>query len=216
VDRHSNAPMVATSALCMWVLLWPLFASRTNVTFAAVVPDQRDSASSTGRIAMAQQGGLSQGPNTPLGVIDGAKDSELVPDELAYHSLLAATALSDLQSPEQRAFIRARIARIGFSKADADSYELALIGLRLRDQLDQIAREMKSLAAALDGPQSYVAKDALLKLRDHQLSTMRDAAVIVRNALTRDGAYILDAHVREEAKAQLKLLSPGRMNSPAR
>jgi hypothetical protein len=197
----------------MCALLWPLFAARTNVTFAAVVSDQPDSALRAGRIAMAQQGGLSQGPNTSLAVIDGAKDPELVPDELAYHRLLAATALSDQQSPEQKVFIRARIARIGLSKADTASYELTLSRLRLREQLDQIAREMKSLAAALDGPQSYVAKDALRKLRDHQLSTMRDAAVIVRNALTRDGAYILDAHVREEAKAQLKLLSPGRMNS---
>lgn len=139
--------------------------------------------------------------------VDGKTEPELVPDAYAYRHLFAATAMSDALTPEQMAFVRARVRRIGLSGLDRASYETALSRLRVRDELARIEEERKLLTRDRGTAMSAAVAGTLGRLRDQEKDLLARAYSEVLRGLSAEGAATLDAHVRLVVKRQIKILS---------
>jgi len=61
-------------------------------------------------------------PADPPGTIDGAKNPEMMPDEVAYGLVFLAVAEPMQSTPEQEARPRAKIGRAGMSKLDTEAF----------------------------------------------------------------------------------------------
>ena len=139
--------------------------------------------------------------------VDGKTDPDLVPDAYAYRHLLAATAMSDTLTPNQAAFVRARVRRIGLSAVDEASYEATLVQMRLRDELSRIEKERKALTRDRVTAMSAAAAGMLATLRNQERSLLASAHSDILRGLSAEGAARLDAHVRQVVKRQIKILS---------
>jgi hypothetical protein len=138
--------------------------------------------------------------------VDGSKTPHLIPDDYAYHHLLAATAISGSHTPGQLLWIRARIKRIGFSEFDAARFEATLSGIGLGDELRRISKERVALSArARDG--DPIAAKKLRELHDWQQQLIRDAKTRVIAALSPEGVALFKEHIRDTVKRHVKILS---------
>lgn len=140
--------------------------------------------------------------------VDGKTEPELVPDAYAYRHLFAATAMSDALTPDQTAFVRARVRRIGLSDPDRASYEAALSRVRVRDELARIEEDRKLLTRdRVTTTSAAAARASLGSLRNQEKELLARAHREVLRGLTAGGAATLDAHVRLVVKRQIKILS---------
>lgn len=146
--------------------------------------------------------------------VDGRTDPELVPDEYAYRHLLAATALSEKLTPEQRAFVRARVRRIGLSDLDRAAYEAGLQRAGVRDELARIDEERKALTRDRTTALAASAAGTLAHLRSQEEDVLVRARQEVLRGLSSAGAAVLDSHVRLVVKRQIRILT-GPAHGPA-
>jgi hypothetical protein len=138
--------------------------------------------------------------------VDGSKTPHLIPDEYAYHHLLAATAISGSHTPGQLLWIRARIKRIGFSEFDAARFEATLSGIGLGDELRRLSKERVALSAKARNGDPTAAKK-LRELHDGQQQLTRDATARVIAALSPEGVVRFNEHIRDTVKRHVKILS---------
>lgn len=136
--------------------------------------------------------------------VDGGKTPELISDDAAYQLFLAATALSDKQSPNIKKFVRQRIERIGLSRRDALYYEEELHQLRLRDELDRIETEQKSLGEAARA-NAAVALNRLGSLRLEKMDRLNYAKNRLAAGLSVEGKAILTSYIQSTVKKQIRL-----------
>lgn len=139
--------------------------------------------------------------------VDGRFEPELVPDAYAYRHLLAATALSDSLTADQTAFVRARIRRIGLSALDRASYEVTLERVGLRDELARIQDERKTLTRDRVTALSAVADGRIAALRARERQALARSQQELLRGLSAEGAAVLDTHVKQVVKRQIKILS---------
>lgn len=134
----------------------------------------------------------------------GRDNPELIPDDVAYRHLLAATAPSDQHDVKQKALLRARMAKIGLTERDARHYEDTLRNARVRDELTRIAENRKSLepSAAQRLPSTA---GRLRVLREEEDNLLRDARQLVVQGLTPEGAATLDKYVQTFVKTNIRI-----------
>jgi hypothetical protein len=75
----------------------------------------------------------------PPGTIDGPKNPELIPDDVAYRVLLLAIAEPEDASPEQKARARAKIVRAQLSEDDEVLF--LTMATQYKTQIDSLAAQ---------------------------------------------------------------------------
>jgi hypothetical protein len=146
-------------------------------------------------------------PAYPPGTIDGAKDPELIPDDVAYRLLFLAVAEPDHPTPEQSARARAKLRAAQLSEDDLKNIILAIASdyKRARDALDAQAQNLQlQFPLAHLNPRSVEGHELaqLAKKRD-QLAL--DAVASLQNRLSSEGFRSLKRHI-ETVKRHIKLI----------
>ena len=137
--------------------------------------------------------------NQPLPVvIDGAVTPEKIPDDLAYHHFINALGAPDHPTLKRAARQQGLLTKTGLSGRDKAALVGAVTSVQERLNAVRQHRQLVAHGAALP-PEDVKAirgeEDDLVRLaRDH-----------IRGALTREGQSRLDAHIREHAKAHIKI-----------
>jgi hypothetical protein len=140
----------------------------------------------------------------PPGTIDGAKNPELIPDDVAYRLVLLAVAEPEDASDAQKARFRAKIAPAGLNEADTEAFRLILAALQkqldaLNAQANQIlARDPMPLAGTPDYQQ-------LVELSKQRQPVFAEAMSALPARLSADGVAKLQAYVQNE-KRRMKYL----------
>jgi hypothetical protein len=127
----------------------------------------------------------------PPGTIDGAKNPELIPDDVAYRLIFIAFAEAEDATAEQKARALGKINPIGFSSDDADAF-LRLMG--------QFYTGMAAIEAQLT--QIY-QRSPILSPYSTDAATVRDLAN-QREKLIADTIAALPARLSSEGVAQLQ------------
>ena len=171
--------------------------SGQNAAPAAVVPDNPcyDSVSVAPQLAPAQ----TAAPDPP-DTIDGAKNPELIPDDVAYRLIFLAIAEPEDAPPERLALARDKIAPTGLSENDTQAFLLLLTGFR---------KQFDALNAQEDGifkrnfavhPLSTDAEQ-LRTLRTRRLQLIADTIAALPARLSDEGFAKLQEHVQREKRS---------------
>jgi hypothetical protein len=99
-------------------------------------------------VARAQTAGTSQTavpPSDPPGTIDGAKNPELIPDDVALRMIILAVAEPADAPPEAQARARAKLNAMALSEEDATAFLSLLEGFRA--QADPIGKQAADIWA---------------------------------------------------------------------
>lgn len=131
----------------------------------------------------------------PPGTIDGAKNPELIPDDVAYRLVLLAVAEPEDATDAQKTRFRAKIAPAGLSEQDTEALRLILAALQkeldaLNAQANQIlARDPLPLAGTPDYQQ-------LVDLSKQRQPVFAEAMSALPARLSVDGVAKLQTYVR--------------------
>jgi tRNA-binding EMAP/Myf-like protein len=144
-------------------------------------------------------------PADPPGTIDGAKNPEMIPDDVALRMIVLAVAEPTNASEEQKQRARAKIASIGLSDEDAAAF-LALLA-QFQDEVDAVDKRVAEIyqATPFPDPASTVYKELVdLGNQKDQLATDAVAAIpakLSQNGLTKLGAFL------PQAKRGMKIIA---------
>lgn len=142
----------------------------------------------------------------PPGTIDGAKNPELIPDDVAYRVLLLAIAEPEDASPEQKARARAKIVRAQLSEDDEVLF--LTMATQYKTQIDSLAAQ----AAQITNGIALVHPDSVQGRQLSQLGRQQDQVLVntiaaLKSRLSVGGSEKLDAHV-QSIKRKMKLYPP--------
>ena len=143
-------------------------------------------------------------PTDPPGTIDGAKNPELIPDDVAYRLVLLAVAEREDATDAQKARFRAKIASAGLNAEDTEALRLILAAFQkqldaLNAQANQIlARDPLPLAGTPDYQQ-------LVELSKQRQPVFAEAMSALPARLSVGGLAKLQAYV-QNAKRGMKYL----------
>jgi hypothetical protein len=183
---------ISVAASTNYVVAW-----RDSVSMDAA-PQSSKQTFNTAPLGFAQQVGR-QHATTPTKlpvVVDGRTRPELIPDWLAYHQLITASAIPTSASPQQINLRDARLKSMGFSQQDRDAYIAALSNVR--EELDQVAADQEMWT--VDTPTAIAMRKALRGRRDQILE---DTRVRLQTSLTSDGTIRLNSFVQNQWKRGL-------------
>ncbi len=136
-------------------------------------------------------------------VVDGSKDPELIPDDLAYRHFLLALAEHGTPTTEEARRREARLNPVGLSVSDHDELIDQLHGVR--EELDSIQMSRQSGFASQTLTES--ARTALFtSLRSREQILLDNAVASLRANLSSQGMAQLDAYVRGHVKAHITML----------
>jgi hypothetical protein len=102
-----------------------MFSHRATPFFLALLILALPFLNSPGGVHGAQTKPVQPPPSAvadPPGTIDGAKNPELIPDDVAYRLIFLAFAMPEDATAEQKARARGKINSIGFNDDDADAF----------------------------------------------------------------------------------------------
>jgi hypothetical protein len=140
----------------------------------------------------------------PPGTIDGAKNPELIPDEVAYRMIVLAVAEPPGASAEAKERARAKLNPIGLSEDDAAAF-LGLLA-EFRNQVDALDRQAADILvrAPIPHPASVEYRQLVdVGKQKNQLITDTVAAFPAR--LSQDGLRKLSAYL-PQAKKGMKII----------
>jgi hypothetical protein len=147
----------------------------------------------------------------PPGTIDGSKNPELIPDDVAYRLVLLAVAEPENASDAQKARFRAKIASAGLKEEDTEAFRVILGALQ--KQLDALSAQAAQIMARdplpLPGTPDYQQLVDLSKQRD---PVFVEAMSALPARLSADGVAKLQAYV-QNAKRGMKYLPETPMRS---
>jgi hypothetical protein len=194
------------SGYCPWCDCWAPGSLRTGPYHAP--PEENAAPVSSGPAGAQPQ---TARPDPP-GVIDGAENPELIPDDAAYRLVLVAVAEREDATKTEKARFRAKIASTGLNEEDTEALRLILAALQkqldaLNAQAHQIlARDSLPLAGTPDYQQ-------LVELNKKRLPVFQEAMSAVPARLSLEGAAKFQAYVQNE-KRRMKYLpeSPRRQH----
>jgi len=140
----------------------------------------------------------------PPGTIDGAKNPELIPDDVAYRLVFLGVAEPGDASDAQKARFRAKIASAGLNEEDTEAFRVILAALQ--KQLDALNAQAKLILARdplpLAGTPDY---QRLLELSKQRGPVFAEAMSALPARLSVDGGAKLAAYVQSE-KRRMKYL----------
>jgi hypothetical protein len=142
----------------------------------------------------------------PPGIIDGAKNPELIPDETAWRLLFLAVAEPENATPEQIERARAKIAPAELSEEDTVAF-LSLL-TQFRKQSDALEAQLVEIyvKSPFPHPDSIAFKQLVeLDKRRDQLFANTTAALPAR--LSPEGVEKLYTYL-QEAKRGMKIIPP--------
>lgn len=131
----------------------------------------------------------------PAGVIDGAKNPELVPDSTAYRLFFIATAESADATPEQRLRQKAKLTPIELPDADLELVIEILAGFKA-DYAERISQYNASVVMANESGVSPNLR-AFIEDRDFLVQVTRDT---LRSALKPDSMTRFDTYVQAQKR----------------
>jgi hypothetical protein len=130
-----------------------------------------------------------------LGVtIDGAKNPELIPDDLAYAHFIRATASSATPQAVQRR--EALLTRAGLTRDERQSYAQALGDVQAR--LDAVRVQLGAAAAS-------ATPDERAQLQRVENDIIADARESLRSGLGAAASARLDEHVQTHVKSRIRI-----------
>jgi len=140
----------------------------------------------------------------PPGTIDGAKNPELIPDEVALRMIVLAVAEPTNATEEQKERARAKIASIGLSDEDAAAF-LALLA-QFQDEVDAVDKQVVEIyqRTPIPDPASTVYKE-LVDLGKQKDQLANDAVAAIPAKLSEDGLAKLGAFL-PQAKKGMKII----------
>lgn len=144
------------------------------------------------------------GSPDPPGTIDGAKNPELIPDEVALRMIVLAVAEPANATEEQKERARAKLNPIGLNEEDVAAFLNLLAEFRTQaDALDKQVAEIR-VRAPIPHPASVEYRQLVeLGRQKHQLVTDCVAALPAR--LSEDGLTKLSVHL-PQAKRGMKIV----------
>ena len=135
----------------------------------------------------------------PPGTIDGAKNPELIPDDVACRLVLLAVAEPQDASDAQKARFRAKIGSAGLTDDDAAAL-LVIVGA-LQKQLDALNAQANQILARdplpLAGTPDY---QQLVELSKQRQPVFAEAMSALPARLSADGAARLQAYVQNQKR----------------
>jgi hypothetical protein len=132
----------------------------------------------------------------PPGTIDGAKNPELIPDEVAYKMLFLSIMEPENPTEAQRARQEAKLRMIGLSQDDEASF-LARLG-DFRDRMRDVGARAAEILKATPNPPRDSAEWQELSDLDRQAGTaVADAVEALRTGLSQEGFAKLRARLLE-------------------
>jgi hypothetical protein len=142
-----------------------------------------------------------QGAGAAIGglpiAVDGSKNPESIPDDVAYRHFLLAIAIHENPSQDELLRRSTLVARVGLSKADHDAFVSALGSLR--EELDAVDQARTSLTAA-----SPISAFEEVQMQERRL--LDDAVARLRGVLSTEGRMKFDDHIRQYVKKRIKIL----------
>ncbi len=166
---------------------------------------------------------LNSEPEAP-GVIDGARNPEMIPQLIAYRLFLRSFISLSIPSPglrndEQEAVSLRKAQRkhimhtLEFGDAEDQALEAVVRGFSLKlEKLDKSAAEVKDSAWPDPGPAAIAELEDLQQRRDDLVrQVMRSLPAL----LGPKAAARLDRHITENVRRQIKIF-PGPVTPPAR
>ncbi len=134
------------------------------------------------------------GASDPPGTIDGSKNPELIPDELAYKMVLLSLIEPQNPTDAQKARQGAKIRMTGLSDGDAAAL-LATVG-EFRDQLATIDSQVAQIHARdpIPSPNSTDWQQ-LAQLQKQKDQFVSDTILVLTGRLSSDGLKKLQAHI---------------------
>ena len=148
----------------------------------------------------------------PPGTIDGAKNPELIPDEVAYRLVLLAMAEPENATDAQKARFQAKVAPAGLDENDIQ----ALFGVLapFQTQVDSLSAQSSQILARDPIPPSGSPDyQQLVQLGQQKDTALAQAIGALPARLSSDGATKLQAFV-ETQKTGMKYLPEAPMKNP--
>jgi hypothetical protein len=140
----------------------------------------------------------------PPGTIDGAKNPELIPDDVAYRLVMIGVAEPQNATDAQKARFRAKITGARLSDDDAEAFRLILADLQ--QQLDALNAQANQILARDPLPQPGTPDyQQLLDLSKQRQPAFAQAMSALPARLSADALAKLDAYVQNE-KRRMKYL----------
>jgi hypothetical protein len=148
----------------------------------------------------------------PPGTIDGAKNPELIPDDVAYRLIFIAFAEPEDATAEQKVRARGKINPIGFSSDDADAFLQLLAQFytgmaTIEAQLTQIYQQNPILSP------SSTAAATVRELGKQRENLIADTIAALPATLSPEGVAQLQAYL-QQAKRGMKIIPDSSVNMP--
>jgi hypothetical protein len=135
----------------------------------------------------------------PPGTIDGSKNPELIPDDVAYRLVLLAVAEPEDATDTQKARFRAKIAPAGVDEEDTEAF-LGILG-PFQKQLDALNTQAEEIRARNPFPRpGAVDYQKLLELSKQRQQVFAEAMSAVPARLSLAGAAKLQAYVQNKKR----------------
>lgn len=140
----------------------------------------------------------------PPGTVDGSKNPELIPDEVAYRLFFLAVAEPQNASDDHKARARAKLNPTGLDEQDTETLLGALA--EFRSQIDPLHTQAVEIRARSPFPHPDSTDWQQLKTLGQQRDkVVRDTVTWVPTRLTPLGRQMLDAYL-QEAKRGMKII----------
>ena len=142
----------------------------------------------------------------PPGTIDGAKNPELIPDDVAYRVLFLAVAEPENPTEEQLARARAKISRAQLSEEDTAAFLNA--ATQFKAQIDSLAAQAAEISKgiAFVDPSSVQGRQ-LSQLGKQQDQVLANTLGALQTGLSAEGLQRLQAHI-QSIKRNMKVYPP--------
>ena len=135
----------------------------------------------------------------PPGTIDGSKNPELIPDDVAYRLVLLALAGPENTTDAQKARFQAKIAPAGLDEDDTEAF-LRILG-HLQTQLDDLRAQEKPIFARNPIPHpDSVGAAKLAELSQQRESVLAEAISALPARLSLAGAAKLHDFIQKEKR----------------
>ncbi len=139
-----------------------------------------------------------RGPGLSLAV-DGAKNPERVPTNLAYRHFIYVSALRVGASEREIVRRDSFLARVGLSEADRSAYVAAV---------QNVAEQLADVEARLEANGDATQVDSL---RQQQRQLLDTAAANARGTVSAEGAQRLEAFIQAHVKSHIKIFGDARV-----
>jgi hypothetical protein len=193
-EERRNEKLGEKRARRLWdpVLLILLAAVAVAVMTFSALP-QLDGSAQTSGTTVAQA--PAPKPDPP-GTIDGKKNPELIPDEVAYKMFFLAVAEPENPTPEQLRRARAKIAAAGLGEQDTEAF-LTLLG-----QFHKVNADIKAQNAVIHERNPFphqISSDwkEAVELDKRRRQNVADTIAALPARLTPEGLAKLQAHLQE-------------------